>query len=259
MNFKSIKKYWNFDGYNRIKVVKSKQKTDQKSAKTTAKTYGDYLDKISGFQCCCKTEVCNCCCTYSLDGCCKKNTTQSYTTTTDNCICFNGMMEVSLGYGLDASGATIAQNQRGYNDISGQISPSVGPATINPYGSMYPKTTCEGLTIRSITYIDNPLVPTVLPNLQVTFSGDTWGGLLFKCIILTKGKKVIKLYQGQWGWTGIGQTPPPNPQTWNTINPPDGPFTTYYWRIPENLGLTQGTYCVQISMYKSFCFENKKI
>ena len=75
MNFKSIKKYWNFDGYNRIKVVKSKQKTNQ-SAKTNIKTYGDYLDKISGFKCCCKTEVCNCCCTYTLDGCCKKNTTQ---------------------------------------------------------------------------------------------------------------------------------------------------------------------------------------
>ena len=98
MNFKSIKKYWNFDGYNRIKVVKSKQKTTQKSAKTNKKDYDDYLDKISGFKCCCKTEVCNCCCTYSLDGCCKKNTTQSYTTSTDHCICFKGMMEVRLDW-----------------------------------------------------------------------------------------------------------------------------------------------------------------
>ena len=72
---------------------------------------------------------------------------------------------------------------------------------INPYGSLHPKNTCEGLTIRSITYIDNPI--TITPNLQVTFSGDTWGGTLFKCIILTKDKKVIRLYRGQWGWPGV--------------------------------------------------------
>ena len=237
MNFKSIKKYWNFDGYNRIKVIKSKQKTNQKSAKTNAKTYDDYLDKISGFKCCCKTEVCNCCCTYSLDGCCKKTTTQSYTTSTDLCICFTGMMEVRVG----------SAQKIGYNDISGQsIIGGVSTAPISPYGSLHPKNTCEGLTIRSITYIANQNQTT--PNFHVTFSGDTWGGTFFKCIILTKGKKVIRLYRDQPGFTGSVPPNPPNPQIWSTINPYGGPFTSYYWRIPENLELTKGTWCVQISM-----------
>ena len=253
MNFKSIRKYWNFDGYNRIKVVKSKQKTEKnthKNSKMSAKPYGDYLDKISGFTCCCKTEVCNCCCTYSLDGCCKKNTTQTYTTSTAHCICFTGSMQVRRGWALDASGALVPQNQIGYNDISGQIifgpdcSGTIGDS-INPFGSIYPKKTCEGLTIRSITYIANLVTGT--PNIQITFSGDTFGGTFFKCIILTKDKTVIKLYRGQYGWTGIG-TGVPNPQTWCSASPADGPFTSYYWRIPDNLELTEGTWCVQISM-----------
>jgi hypothetical protein len=249
MNFKSIQKYLNYNGYYRIKTIKSKQKTNQKSEKPNTKDYDNYLDKISGFQCCCK-ETCNCCCTYSLEGCCRNNTTQTYTTSTDHCICFKGMMEVRFGLGLDASGALISQNQRGYNDISGQIiigGGGTGGNTINPYGSLHPKNTCEGLTIRSITYIDNPI--TITPNLQVTFSGNMWGGTSFKCIILTKDKKVIKLYRGQWGWPGINAPPSPeNPQTWNTTNPPDGPFTSYYWRIPDNQSLTEGTWCVQISI-----------
>ena len=249
MNFKSIQKYLNYNGYYRIKTIKSKQKTNQKSEKPNTKDYDNYLDKISGFQCCCK-ETCNCCCTYSLEGCCRNNTTQTYTTSTDHCICFKGMMEVRFGLGLDASGALISQNQRGYNDIAGQIiigGGGTGGNTINPYGSLHPKNTCEGLTIRSITYIDNPITST--PNLQVTFSGNMWGGASFKCIILTKDKKVIKLYRGQWGWTGINAPPSPeNPQTWNTTNPPDGPFTSYYWRIPDNQSLTEGTWCVQISI-----------
>ena len=237
MNFKSIKRYWNFDGYNRIKVVKSKQKTNQRSAKTNAKTYDDYLDKISGFKCCCKTEVCNCCCTYSLDGCCKKNTTQSYTTSTDHCICFKGMMEVRYGLGLDASGALLAKNQRGYNNISGTINAT----TLSQYGSLHPKKTCEDLIIESITYFAGATVPP-LPNLQVTFSGDTWGGTFFKCIILTKDKKVIRLYRGQPGFTAGN---PPNPQIWSTSEG-NGPYTTYYWL--SNVELLEGTYCVQISM-----------
>ena len=163
------------------------------------------------------------------------------------------MMEVRFGLGLDASGALISQNQRGYNDISGQIiigGGGTGGNTINPYGSLHPKNTCEGLTIRSITYIDNPI--TITPNLQVTFSGNMWGGTSFKCIILTKDKKVIRLYRGQWGWLGVNPSPPPppppNPQTWYTANPNDGPFTSYYWRIPDNLELTEGTWCVQIGI-----------
>jgi len=237
MNFKSIKRYWNFDGYNRIKVVKSKQKTNQRSAKTNAKTYDDYLDKISGFTCCCKTEVCNCCCTYSLDGCCKKNTTQSYTTTTDHCICFTGMMEVRHDE------ATMGSPNWGYNDISGQEVEGPGsPGQLRPYGSLHPKNTCDGLTIRSITYSG---VSTSTPNFHVTFSGDTWGGTFFKCIILTKDKTVIRLYSDQPGFTSSSS---PNPQIWSTTNPYGGPFTSYLWRIPDNPVLTEGTWCVQISM-----------
>ena len=81
-------------------------------------------------------------------------------------------------------------------------------------------------------------------DIQVTFSGDTCGGSAFKCIILTKNKKVIKLYRDQPGFSG----PPPNPLIWYTTNPTGGPFTTYFWKIPSSLELTEGTWCVQISM-----------
>ena len=67
MNFKSIQKYLNYNGYYRIKNIKNNQKTNQKSAKTNAKDYDNYLDKISGFQCCCK-ETFPCCQTLS-NGC----------------------------------------------------------------------------------------------------------------------------------------------------------------------------------------------
>ena len=235
MDFNSIKKYWNFDGYNRIKVVKSKQRTAQKSAKITSKTYDDYLDKISGFKCCCK-EVCNCCCTYSLDGCCKKNTTQSYTTSATGCICFTGIMEARSGLGPHEGEGLGGV---GYNNITGVS----GGDPLTPFGSLHPKKTCEELMIESITYINNPIAD--FPNLQVTFSGDTWGGTAFKCIILTKDKKVIKLYRDQPGFSG---TSPPNPQIWYTTNPTGGPFTTYFWKISPSLALTEGTWCVQISM-----------
>ena len=46
MNFKSIQKYLNYNGYHRIKTIKSKQKTNQKSEKPNTKDYDNYLDKI---------------------------------------------------------------------------------------------------------------------------------------------------------------------------------------------------------------------
>lgn len=235
MNFNSIKKYWNFDGYNRIKIIKSKQKTNQKSSKTNAKTYDDYLDKISGFQCCCKEEVCNCCCTYSLNGCCKKETTQTFTTGGE-CICFTGMMEVRSGLGPYKDNGAPGT---GYNAISGQA----GSSQLQPFGSLYPKKTCEELVIESITYIGSP-PPPLKPNIQVTFSGDTWGGIFFKCILLRKDKKVIKLYRDNI-YINSGFT---NPQVWSTTLPQGGPFTTYFWQIPESLAIIDGKWCVQISM-----------
>ena len=242
MNFNSIKKYWNFDGYNRIKIIKSKQKTNQKSSKTNAKTYDDYLDKISGFQCCCKEEVCNCCCTYSLNGCCKKETTQTFTTGAE-CICFTGMMEVRSGPGPYENPGVATGT--GYNDISGQVNSSPPSAPLRPFGSLYPKKTCEELVIESITYVGGQ-TPTHKPNIQVTFSGDTWGGIFFKCILLRNGKKVIKLYRDN---IYINSNPPfTNPHVWSTTEPQGGPFTTYFWNIPESLAIIEGKWCVQISM-----------
>ena len=189
MNFNSIKKYWNFDGYNRIKIIKSKQKTNQKSSKTNAKTYDDYLDKISGFQCCCKEEVCNCCCTYSLNGCCKKETTQTFTTGGAECICFTGMMEARLGNGPWYTSLGQDLLGIGYNAL---LTNSQGQA-LTSFGSLNPKKTCEELLIESIWYYSNQAESPPKPNIQVTFSGDTWGGTFFKCIILRNGKTVIKL------------------------------------------------------------------
>ena len=240
MNFNSIKKYWNFDGYNRIKIIKSKQKTNQKSSKTNAKTYDDYLDKISGFQCCCKEEVCNCCCTYSLNGCCKKETTQTFTTGSTDCICFTGMMEARSGMGPYEHEGPSAANGIGYNDISGQT--GAPPPPLQPFGSLNPKKTCEGLLIASITYITGATLHK--PNIQVTFSGDTWGGTFFKCILLRNGKTVIKLYRDD---IHIIQGLTNNPQVWSTTEPQGGPFTTYFWRIPT-AAIIEGKWCVQISM-----------
>lgn len=237
MNFNSIKNYLNYDGYNRIKIIKNKQKTNPKISKI--KTYSDYLDKKNGFTCCCKTEVCNCCCTYSLDGCCKQNTTQSYTTTEAECICFKGMMQVIKGAGLSASGTLNSASQFGYNNISGDISGSGDH--LDPYGSLHPKKTCEDLIIESITF-DNPTT-TQTPNIQITFSGDTWGGSSFKCIILTKKKTIIKLYRDRPGFT---YPPIPNPRTWSTGSGKQ--YMTYYWKLQPNNTLTKGTWCLQISI-----------
>ena len=240
MNFKSIQKYLNYNGYYRIKNIKNNQKTNQKSAKTNAKDYDNYLDKISGFQCCCK-ETCDCCCTYSLEGCCRNNTTQSHTTST-HCICYKGIMETRRGNGIDASGSIQAANQVGYNNISGMpVGGNSDNTPLNRFGSLHPKNTCEELIIESITYIDNPIAGT--PNLQVTFSGDTWGGTDFKCIVLTKKKYVIKLYRSALFHNDTSLL---NPQIWTTTT--GGPYTTYFWRIPDNQSLTEGTWCAQISI-----------
>jgi len=244
MNFKSIQRYLNYNGYYRIKNIKNNQKTNQKSAKTNSKDYDNYLDKISGFQCCCK-ETCDCCCTYSLEGCCKNNTTQSHTTST-HCICYKGIMETRRGNGIDASGSIQVANQVGYNNISGiPVDDNTTDTSLNRYGSLHPKNTCEGLIIESITYIDNPIQRT--PNLQVTFSGDTWGGTDFKCIMLTKTKTVIKLYRSAlYVFPQHDINSGVDHQTWTTHI--GGTYTTYYWRIPDNQSLTEGTWCVQIGI-----------
>jgi hypothetical protein len=232
MNFKTIKSYWNYDAYQRIKRIKALQKHGNHINKKNPNSYQEYLNKISGFKCCCKQPTCNGCCTYSLDGCCKNGTSQTYVSTSTECVCFNGMMLSQKG-GDDSNVLHIGN--LGYNDISGVSGETI--YTYTPFGTLSPKETCEGLTINSIaTEAAGPAPdPTGLFSLQVTFSGPTWSGTFFTCIILTQGNKKIVVYRKD--------APPPHPATW-TLN--DSTYYTYKWWIKSQL--TEGTWCVELKI-----------
>ena len=169
MNFNTIKKYSNFQSYQRIKAIKVKQKFDNKGPKPNRiqkefDTYQDYLDKKDGFKCCC-VKTCNGCCNYAPIPSIPNSDSQSYSTTSrDECICFKGML------------VPVA----GDND-------KIGYFLLLPLSSLSPNTTCEGLTITSLyaDLVDNTL--------HMILTGDTFGGTIWKCLIITQGNTTIRL------------------------------------------------------------------
>jgi hypothetical protein len=226
MNFKTIKSYWNYDAYQKIKRIKARQKHGCHINKKNPNSYQEYLNKISGFKCCCKQITCNECCTYSLDGCCKKGSSQTYVSTSADCACFKGIM---TSVKLTNTNPNIGN--MGYNDIAGGIGSA---STIyKPFGGLSPKETCEGLIINSISTF--ALAPVGTFSLQITFSGQAWAGTFFTCIILTQGKQKIVVYKKDINtaspmiWTLKGTT-----------------YYTYKWRISSSL--TEGEWCVELKI-----------
>ena len=235
MNFKAIKSYWNYDAYQRIKRVKALQKNKlygNAINKKNPNSYQEYLNKISGFNCCCKQPTCDGCCSYSLDGCCKNGTTQTYVSSTE-CLCFKGTMETSKNSQPPADLQPDTPGfGTGYSDISGISGEAGATVPYTPFGSLSPKETCESLTINSIT--SAPIVPgTTQFALQITFSGPAWGGVFFTCVTLTNGNEKIVVYMKDATsqiWTLNGVT-----------------YYTYVWTVSS--GLTEGSaWCVEMKI-----------
>lgn len=175
MNFNTIKKYSNFQSYQRIKAIKVKQKFDNKGPKPNRiqkefDTYQDYLDKKDGFKCCC-VKTCNGCCNYAPIPSIPNSDSQSYSTTSrDECICFKGLLVPVVIPNTDSP----PNYEIGYF-------PNFPPSSISP------NTTCEGLTITTL------FADTAGNDIHMILRGDTFGGTIWKCLIITQGNTTIRL------------------------------------------------------------------
>ena len=238
MDYRTIQKCGDFLSLQRIKRVYH----NQKSSKSCKKV--DRLDRLNNLTCCNTiTPAKNNCCSYSLNG-----ESRAFTTIDENCLVLRATMcasKVKNGpWGpllLGAAEKAVGFNKlvlTGNYDLQGKLSNNILSSSIQ---------------LESILVTNNA---TKDPSIAVTFSGDVWGKLPFKCLILTSDDIKIKLV-----FEDFIQTINPadadfkNPFYWDTQSAAgftnydnNGKYVTYFWELPATMTeFEQGAWNIELT------------